>query len=322
MDEPVFSTEDRVRLLYLVGDLLEKARTHSLGGYEGGEDLFALDELLRRRLGRLSLAGAAGTFALDAIPFFIQTAPEKELLDLIELVPVAKVLGAKRSGTRVVTSENVTRIKSALNKFLEAVKSPAHFMADGRFTRDAFEIVKAAPLASLPKLADVEADLNSLLSENEPVSVILMDLDGFKAVNEKRGYTEGDKCLEAVISVTAGVIARKGKLYRFREGDEFAVILRNTTTEEAKATADRIRMAVEESNPGVDVSVTASIGVASSEESTLGSTAELLRAAEEALHVSKHTTKNCVTAWPIPKELLATVDEKRSKIAERDDKVR
>jgi diguanylate cyclase (GGDEF)-like protein len=317
MDQPIFSNDNRVRLIYLVGDLLEKPRPHSLGGYEGGEDFFALDELLRRHLGRLHLQNGSLN-PLDTIPGFIQTAPEKELLDLIERLPHAKALGAKRSGSplRRETNIDLVEMRSSVNEFLQRIGSPARFSADGNFHRDAFEIVAASPLAHLPKKGDLEQDLQGLLSQQELVSVILLDLDGFKGVNETHGYPEGDKCLEAVTSVTAKAIARKGRIYRFREGDEFAVVLRNTTTAEAKATAERIRREIEERNPGVDIKITASIGIASSEERTLGSTEKLLNAAEEALHVSKHTTKNCVNAWPVSIELLAAAGEKQ-KEAER-----
>jgi diguanylate cyclase (GGDEF)-like protein len=318
MSKPIFSEDNRVRLIYLVGDVLEKPRPTSLGGYERTEDYVALDELLRRHLGRLHLTSAS-LDPFDAIPAFIQTAPDQELLDLIERLPHAKVVGVQRSGSsfRTVTNTDLVEMRSRVNKFLKEIGSPACFSADGRFHRDAFEIVAASPLAHLPKKGDLEQDLQALLSQQELVSVILLDLDGFKGVNEKHGYPQGDNCLEAVTNTTAEAIARKGRLYRFREGDEFAVVLRNTITAEAKATEERIRRAIEERNPGIDIKITASIGVASSEERTLRSTDELLKAAEDALHVSKHTTKNCVIAWPVPSELLAVAGEKQNEADRR-----
>jgi diguanylate cyclase (GGDEF)-like protein len=107
-------------------------------------------------------------------------------------------------------------------------------------------------------------------------------------------------------------IAGKGKLYRFREGNEFAVILRNATVSEAEATANRFREAIENRSPGGDAKVTARIGVASSRQDGLSNAEKLLGAAEEALHVSKQSTKNCVTAWPVPDQLLAEVREQRN----------
>jgi diguanylate cyclase (GGDEF)-like protein len=88
--------------------------------------------------------------------------------------------------------------------------------------------------------------------------LIVIDLDNFKAVNDRDGHKEGDRCLD--IDLLGKAISRKGKLYRFREGDEFAVVLRNTVTQEASATAERIRKSITESMS--KFGVTASVGVA------------------------------------------------------------
>src|SRR5580700_6740702 len=94
-DQQGFSKENRVRLIYLLDDLMEKPTHHSMGGgYQGGEDFYALDELLRRHLGRLELASYQTGY--DAIHEFVLAAPENELLDLIERVPIAKFRGAQQ----------------------------------------------------------------------------------------------------------------------------------------------------------------------------------------------------------------------------------
>jgi diguanylate cyclase (GGDEF)-like protein len=172
-------------------------------------------------------------------------------------------------------------------------------------------------LAHLPKKEVLQQDLLALVSQTEPTGLIILDLDGFKAVNERNGYPAGDKCLEAFAGAAFEAASKKGKVYRFREGDELAVVLRNATVSEAKATADRIREAIDSRNLGEDVKVTASVGVASSSQPGLNNVDKLLEAAEEALHVSKYTTKNCVTAWPIQDRLLTEVREKRNKAAGR-----
>jgi hypothetical protein len=94
-DQQGFSKENRVRLIYLLDDLMEKPTHYSVGGgYQGGEDFYALDELLRRHLGRLELASYQTGY--DAIHEFVLAAPENELLDLIERVPIAKFRGAQQ----------------------------------------------------------------------------------------------------------------------------------------------------------------------------------------------------------------------------------
>jgi len=305
----VFSAENRNRLFYLVGDLLEKPLMDDFGGFEGPRDFFVLDELLRRRLGKLQLVEWVGP--PESILKFIQSATEDELLDLIELVPRAKL---RAGGTfRTVTSDDLKKIMSQLNAFLKRIDSVASFQPDGTLNRDGFVAIQGAPRDQLPRKESLERDLRALVSVREPTGLVLFDLDGFKVVNERNGYPAGDKCLDAVVDLAFESIARKGKLYRFREGDEFAATLRNAATSEARATAERIREHVERGNPGGDVRVTASLGVASTDQNGINSAEKLLEAAEDALHVSKHTTKNCVTAWPVPDSLLAEVRERRNK---------
>jgi diguanylate cyclase (GGDEF)-like protein len=151
---------------------------------------------------------------------------------------------------------------------MEEIGLSARFQSNGTVNREAFEMVESTPLAGLPRKDALERDLKLLLSEPEPTSVILLDmllldLDGFKAVNEKNGYLAGDECLEAAKGAAAACVTKKGKLYRFREGDEFAIILRNSAVHEAAATADRIRKSIETGHAGADLKVTASIGAAS-----------------------------------------------------------
>jgi diguanylate cyclase (GGDEF)-like protein len=303
-----FSKENRVRLIYLLDDLLEKPRPYSLGGYIGGEEFSILDELIRKRLGRLELVEYS-EHSYQAISAFIQIAPENELLDLIELVPSAKIRASRATmgqyELKWLTNSEVTKIMEALDAFLGAVGSRARFRRDtGILNRDGFEIEQAGPLGALSKIDELEADLKGLMSSSELFSCVLLDLDNFKTVNDRNGHRAGDTCLEAVAQSIGKAIARKGRLYRFRQGDEFAVLLRNFTASEAHAVAERIRKEIEDAKPGGDVRVTASIGIVSSEELGLGTPAELLGAADEAMYVSKVQGKNRVTTCPVATEEL------------------
>jgi len=99
------------------------------------------------------------------------------------------------------------------------------------------------------------------------------------------------------VKVIGGVLGRKGILYRWG-GDEFAVSLPDFSTDEAHATAERIRRTVEEAKPGGnDLPVTTSIGVSGSDRKTSGSAEDLLAAADKAMYRSKHQGKNRVTSW-------------------------
>jgi diguanylate cyclase (GGDEF)-like protein len=319
-DRSGFSDENRVRLIYVLDDLLEKPRPRGFGEYSGGEEFRELDEMLRRRLGKLNL-GAYEEHEYFVISKFIQVASEDELLDLIELTPRARLRGVEKRvgqyGSHRVTADEVNFIFARLDSFLEGIGSRARFdRKTGKLNRDGFEIEKAGPLAGLPKLPELEADVSALLSNHELFSCILLDLDHFKAVNDRHGHPAGDACLQEAVNAISEVIAKKGKLYRFREGDEFAIILRNATTAEAQATAERIRTEIEIRNPGKDVPVTASVGVVSSYEG-FDSREKLLDAADEAMYVSKHKGRNRVTASPVPSDDLASARTARAKATGR-----
>ena len=117
-----------------------------------------------------------------------------------------------------------------------------------------------------------------------PLSVAVLDLDGFKGVNDRHGHQVGDELLVAVarglerMTRATEVVARLG-------GDEFAILLPETTAEGARATAERVRAAVAALPGAVAHGVTASAGVADLERT--GSTEELLRAADRDLYRAK-----------------------------------
>jgi diguanylate cyclase (GGDEF)-like protein len=96
-------------------------------------------------------------------------------------------------------------------------------------------------------------------------------------------------------------LGRKGSLYRWG-GDEFAMTLPDFSTAEAPATAERIRKAVEESKPGGDIPVTASLGVCATDLLHNPTAETLLDAADKAMYVSKGKGKNSVTPWPIQQD--------------------
>jgi diguanylate cyclase (GGDEF)-like protein len=131
---------------------------------------------------------------------------------------------------------------------------------------------------------------------NHPVSVVLIDLDSFKQVNDQLGHAEGDKALretgDILLRYSRGinVISRYG-------GDEFAVLLVETSKAGARLYANRIRQVLADHTFPHGRRLTASIGVASlPEDVTLGAE-ELLRAADEVLYAAKRAGKNRVLVY-------------------------
>ncbi len=140
----------------------------------------------------------------------------------------------------------------------------------------------------------LEEEVSRYRRFNHPVSVVLLDLDGFKAVNDELGHAAGDETLRGMADILLkqsrgiNVICRYG-------GDEFAVLLVETSKNGARLYADRIRSVLSTSAFGHGRRVTASFGIASLPEDVMPSTEELIRAADEALYAAKRAGKNRVS---------------------------
>ena len=143
----------------------------------------------------------------------------------------------------------------------------------------------------------LEEELSRYRRFNHPVSVVLLDLDGFKAVNDEFGHTSGDETLREVAQILMkhsrgiNVVSRYG-------GDEFAVLLVETSKAGARLYADRIREVVAKHPFPHGKVVTASFGVASLPDDETGTAEDLFRASDEALYAAKRAGKNQVAATP------------------------
>jgi diguanylate cyclase (GGDEF)-like protein len=125
-----------------------------------------------------------------------------------------------------------------------------------------------------------------------PFSVIMMDLDGFKQVNDHGSHSEGDRVLAAVAALLdapsrqSNVVARYG-------GDEFAILMPETNTEQAEALAERLRATLQADHFLHSHGVTASIGIATFPDH--GPTPEeILRVADCGMYLAKRCDGNCV----------------------------
>jgi diguanylate cyclase (GGDEF)-like protein len=139
----------------------------------------------------------------------------------------------------------------------------------------------------------LEEELSRFRRFNHPVSVVLLDLDGFKAVNDELGHAVGDDTLRDVAQILMkhsrgiNVVSRYG-------GDEFAVLLVETSKAGARLYADRIREVLAKYPFSHGKTVTASFGLASLPDDEAATAEELFRSADEALYAAKRAGKNQV----------------------------
>lgn len=156
--------------------------------------------------------------------------------------------------------------------------------------------VRLDDLLGIPLRGQMEQDLvkfGSASKGSSPLSVLWVDLDQFKPINDTYGHAMGDTVLKKIASAIESICHGKGQLYRYG-GDELIIVLPNHNILEATATAERIRGVVfQASFADCPAKVTASIGVASCPESTLELNL-LLAHADEAMYAAKHAGGNCV----------------------------
>lgn len=137
--------------------------------------------------------------------------------------------------------------------------------------------------------------------EQEPLSLLMMDIDKFKVYNDTFGHIRGDGCLKQVAEACMDVICRPGDLVARYGGEEFSVILPNTSSEGALAVAQEILEAVRHRrlpHPGSSFQVvTVSIGCATGIPTYGKHATELLDLADQALYAAKASGRNRVCAF-------------------------
>jgi diguanylate cyclase (GGDEF)-like protein len=124
-------------------------------------------------------------------------------------------------------------------------------------------------------------------------AVCLIDLDGFKAVNDRDGHAAGDAALVAVTAALTGVVREQDTVARLG-GDEFAVLVEVSAAVDADELAERLRTAV--AAAGRSCGVTGSVGVALVEPDD--DVNLLLHRADAAMYRAKTSGGNRVTASP------------------------
>ena len=144
-------------------------------------------------------------------------------------------------------------------------------------------------------LQDGEALLKRQTTDPRPMAVMLLDLDNFKSINDRFGHAVGDRVLELFADVASGSL-RRVDLFGRLGGEEFAVLLRDTTRERALAVAEQIRAdfaAAAREFQGQPIAATVSIGIVISHDAVLDLSA-MLAHADHALYCAKDSGRNRV----------------------------
>jgi diguanylate cyclase (GGDEF)-like protein len=183
--------------------------------------------------------------------------------------------------------------RAALAKIIEILKSasakPTERGAWRRFPRE--QLDDLLPIARKKVFEEELPQAIAQASEEEPLALIATDIDHFKAVNDTHGHPAADEVLKSVGAIHELVCRGRAKAYRFG-GEELVILAPNTTADEARALAERIRALVEACVvPAIGGAVTVSAGVAATTDPQCST---LHTHADGALYDAKHAGRNRV----------------------------
>jgi diguanylate cyclase (GGDEF)-like protein len=129
-----------------------------------------------------------------------------------------------------------------------------------------------------------------------PLSLIVIDIDKFKNINDSFGHSIGDQALSMVADKITHTLRRSDIAFRYG-GEEFVLILNNTDKAGAEEVAERLRKAIADARYQVansDLSMTVSLGVAELKTEEFGY--HLFKRADKAMYEAKKSGRNCVRA--------------------------
>jgi diguanylate cyclase (GGDEF)-like protein len=216
----------------------------------------------------------------------------------------------------MVSKDTLRGVIQILNKvddstFTEAELSLAQTLADhaaiaienASLYRQAYVASITDDLTGLGNTRQFHRSLADVMTRGRPVSLVILDLDNFKAVVDRYGHLVGSRSI-AQIGRMIGSLARPGDVAARFGGDEFVIVLPDTDTAEAHRLAEAIRKAIEacERLEGEDVDlspVTASVGVATFPVHAADAES-LFRQADAAMYSAKRSGKNRVSVAPDP----------------------
>jgi diguanylate cyclase (GGDEF)-like protein len=144
----------------------------------------------------------------------------------------------------------------------------------------------------------LQAEWSRAMRQKQPLSLLMVDVDNFKAYNDAHGHLGGDECLKRIACAVSSEMRANDLVARYG-GEEFAVILPNQSLKGAAIVAERIRRRVELLHVPNEKSqtqhVTVSIGAATAIASSDTDASQLVATADAALYRAKHMGRNRIS---------------------------
>jgi len=300
------------------GAVLSVVVLHELTALTGRGRLARLAEMLAAVGligGLLALTGFASSpfamlFALVAVAAALAYGPRAGLVAAgLATIAYAAVLVADPE-LAAYAAEDALRLSIGLiATWLLAFVAIAYAAHQRRTVDRAIALSQTDPLTGLFNRSQLfltlEREVSRTRRSERGFCVLMIDLDGLKAINDTAGHLRGDDVLRAVGAIIKGSIRTVDSTYRFG-GDEFVVLLPETDIVGAFVVAEKIRSGTEDLGAaygGLERVTSVSIGLVSHPEDGL-SAEELMSAADRAMYQAKRLGKNQISGNPRPRPAL------------------
>ena len=196
------------------------------------------------------------------------------------------LLGVRRIARALADSMSLALSNIALNEKLktQTLRDPLTGLYNRRYMEDALE--RAIRTAERSKSS---------------TSVVMIDLDNFKKLNDQHGHAKGDAVLRDVAQHLVGSLRPTDVVSRYG-GEELLLILPETELKDAVVKSDMLRIGIQRLSEAHQVAISASFGVAAFPGS-VQDCSELMAAADDALYAAKNAGRNCVKAASLEQSL-------------------
>jgi diguanylate cyclase (GGDEF)-like protein len=290
---------------------------HELDGARRGGLLRAAELFVAVGLvaGLLALTGFASSpfvvlFALVAVAAALAYGPRSGLAAAgLATLASAGVLLADPQLAAYGAEDGLRLSLGLIATWLLAFVAIAYAAHQRRTMAQAITLSQTDPLTGLFNRSQLSVTLDREVSRtrrsDRGFCVLMIDLDGLKAINDTAGHLRGDEVLRAIGAIIQGSIRTVDSAYRFG-GDEFVVLLPETDIVGAFVVAEKIRAGAEDVGAtfaGPEPLTSVSIGLVSHPEDGL-SAEELMTAADRAMYQAKRLGKNQISGNPRPRPAL------------------
>jgi diguanylate cyclase (GGDEF)-like protein len=244
------------------------------------------------------LAYSAPMLVSGIVVASLSTDPNHWPLLMILVLMSAGVCGFLRANWRqfsqnVLLSAELAQTVDGQSKLLKQKEDAENALREANLRLQA--LAARDPLTGVANLRRfdeaLQAELSRARRNNSCLSLLLMDADEFKKLNDTHGHQLGDECLRLVADIMKDTFKRPGDVIARYGGEEFAVILPETEPPNAYVLAERLRTRIAEA--GSDLGLTVSVGATTSLPTAREETPEtLLNRADRALYRAKENGRN------------------------------